>query len=107
MSKRVTFIPTKFIDVRTGRESLGYRAYDDHAQAYDNTWDSIPDNDRHFLRKVLAESACDVVGEMLDYCRQTESGLYVVPRWYDYAQIRRILTRHPANPERSSPCPNA
>ena len=100
MSERVTFIPTKFIDVRTGRESLGYRAYDNHAQTYDNTWDAIPDNDRHFLRKVLTGSACDVVGEMLDYCRQTESGLYVVPRWYDYAQIRRILDPPPRKPRK-------
>lgn len=40
MSNRVTLIRTTFKDI-TG-ESKGYRLYDDYAQTYFNTLDSIP-----------------------------------------------------------------
>lgn len=51
---RVTIEPTKFVNVRTGHATFGVRVYDDEGQSYDNTWDSIPEDDLEVLKLVLA-----------------------------------------------------
>lgn len=69
--------PTEFTDVRTGNKHLGFRAWDDEAQSYDNSWDSIPADNDTFLKKVFQESVDAVLGSMFDYCRQYERGIFV------------------------------
>jgi hypothetical protein len=35
---RVCIEPSKFTDLRSGEESFGWRAFDDHSQTYDSSW---------------------------------------------------------------------
>ena len=52
---RIYIEPTKFTNLRDGEEYFGWRAFDDYAQAYDNTWEKadIPDDDISFLIRKL------------------------------------------------------
>ena len=50
MSNRIVIEPTKFIGTKSGYESIGIRVYDSMTQAYDNSWDEIPDDDMFVIK---------------------------------------------------------
>ena len=94
MSNRVTFIPCKFVNVRTGHESYGYRAFDDHVSTYGNCWESIPDNDVDFLYKMALEAFNNSdIDDMFQYLSEYERGCYVDNVWYTYEEIRVFLNK--------------
>ena len=92
MGYRANLTATRFIDIATGKESLGVRIYDDAAQAYDNTWEEIPDDDLEILRQVLA-NAGDVEGDILEFIRENQRGIYINDSWYDWDKIKSVFTQ--------------
>ncbi len=88
---RVHIEPTKFIDVRSGEEHLGFRAWDDEDQSYDNSWDAIPESDEAFFKKVLKECRDEAVNAMLDFCRDARQGLFLGPNYTPWETISKWL----------------
>lgn len=90
MSNRIVFQPTKFEDVRNGGVSFGFRAHDDYGQAYDNTWDVIPDDDLEFIAKV-AQSDDETVSAMFDSVKEHETGVFVGSVYYPLDKFAHLL----------------
>jgi hypothetical protein len=91
MSNRVTITSTKFVNIKEGSDTLGFRMYDDEGQQYDNTWESIPDNDLDVLAKVKDESDNKEVVAMLDFIQEVESGISIDGTWYDWDEIKHLF----------------
>ena len=85
--------PTKFTNLRTGEESLGWRAYDDYDQVYDNTWEKedMPEDDLKFLQRVLETSNDEKLWAMLESCEANKTGLYVGDTFIDWPQLLPLL----------------
>lgn len=90
MSNHINIEPTEFTNARNGEISYGVRVYDDHACTYQNSWDSIPDDDLDVLQLTM-ESADDVTNDMLDFVKENESGLYIGSEWYNWCDIRHLF----------------
>jgi hypothetical protein len=89
MSNIVNIIRTKFIDIKSGEESLGYRIYDDYASAYNNTIEGkIPDDDGELLRLVSNEGN-DVQREMLHWA--LEHGIDIDDTFYEAKEVQEML----------------
>lgn len=91
MSNRVTITSTKFVNTKEGHDTLGFRMYDDEGQAYDNTWDAIPDNDLDVLAKIKDESYNKEVVAMLDFIQENENGISIDGTWYDWDEIKHLF----------------
>ena len=91
MSNRATIEPTEFRNVRGGKPTFGVRVYDEYAQAYDNTWDSIPDDDLDVLDKVEAECTDEVIVGILDYLKENCTGIEIGDTWYEWDAIKHVL----------------
>jgi hypothetical protein len=87
MGNRVHIEPTEFKNVRDGAVTFGVRIYDDYEQEYTNTWDSIPDDDLAVLALVLKENS----GDMFDFVRENESGVYVGDNWLTWEEIKHLF----------------
>src|SRR5438045_3423982 len=94
MSNRVCIEPTKFVDVRSGSESYGFRACDNYGQTYCNSFESIPDNDLEFLALVV-ENTDDILQDMLNMLIEDERGLDIGDKWYDYDDIKDVIKSKP------------
>lgn len=93
MSNKVNIIPTEFKDQRNDDVSYGVRVYDDYISLYDNTWYSIPDDDFEVLSLVVLNAKNgDEWAAIIDHLRETESGVYVGSQWYNYCEIKHLLT---------------
>jgi hypothetical protein len=90
MANRGTIQPTKFENVRTGHIDFGVRVYDDEGQTYDNTWDSIPDDDLEVLELVLKSKDDTIVG-ILGFIQEYEKGIYIGEVWYTWDQIKHLF----------------
>ena len=91
MSNHICLEPTRFVNVRSGDESLGVRVYDDEGCYYDNSWVSIPDDDLEVLRETLSSalsSANDDVLTVLFCVRDGKRGLFIGGVWYDWVQVK-------------------
>lgn len=86
---RARIEPTKFENVSTGKTSLGIRVYDSYGQSYDNTWDSIPDDDMDILAKAM-KSEDRVIVAILDSLRENFKGIYIGYTWYTWEQIGHL-----------------
>ncbi len=91
MSNRVTIEPTKFVNVRTGSTTFGYRAYDDYGGTYSNILPSLPDDDLDFLKLVAETGLDEALSDMIDYCANRQSGLYVGNTWHNWDDIKSIF----------------
>ena len=89
---RIVIEPTIFRDVRTGYESKGFRMYDDYNQAYDNLWESIPDDDMDVLKKICKENECIEIKAMIDFIKEHHCGINIGSELYEYEQIKDYLT---------------
>jgi len=87
---KVVIEPTVFENHRTALRTYGVRVYDDHGQAYDNTWDSIPDDDMDVLQLVSQSEDETIVG-IIDFVIEQGNGLYVGPTWYTFEEIKHII----------------
>ncbi len=94
MSNPVTIEPTMFTDVRSGVVSYGYRVFDSYDKHYENTWESIPDDDMEVLRMVLTDavdSFSEVIIDMFQSLLENENGLEIGDTFYDFEDIKKIL----------------
>lgn len=89
MSNRVTIQPTKFEDTRTGETHKGVRVFDNYGQSYDNTWESIPDDDMDIIAKVM-ESGDEVIVGILDFLHENGGGIFVGDVYYEWEQIKHL-----------------
>ena len=95
MSSNLHIEPTQFTNVRNGNVTYGFRLYDDYVTAYDNTWDSIPDDDLDVLETVLQEhDHGDEVNIALDSVREQQNGLYIGNEWYSWDQVKNIFKEY-------------
>ncbi len=89
MSNRISLIATKFTNIKTGHETLGYRLYDDYEQIYDNTFESVPDDDIEFLQMVY--DRCDEYSAILNYLWETKKGININEEYYDWDEIKGVF----------------
>ena len=85
--------PTKFVDLRSGEESFGWRAFDDHSQAYDSSWSKADmlDDGLAFLKRVIATSEDQAVWAMLDSCGNFRHGIRVGDTTIDWPELSLLL----------------
>ena len=92
MSNQVTIIPTTFVNVRQGTETKGYRIFDEYDSHYNNTWDSIPDDDMELLELIVDEAVSDVImRDMFEFIRENKKGITIGAVYYDYETIKEIV----------------
>jgi hypothetical protein len=82
--------PTEFINTRTGDRTYGVRVYDDYFATYDNTWDSIPDDDMEILKTVLKMDGTEIQ-DMFNNVQENEKGIGIGDNWYDWDEIKDII----------------
>lgn len=90
MSNRAAIVTTKFINVKEGNNSVGFRVYDDYMQTYDNTWEDIPDNDMDVLKRVMGSDDNKIV-DLFDSMRENKKGIEIDGTWYDWEEIKDII----------------
>ncbi len=83
---RVSLVATKFVNVKSGEESFGYRLYDDYDSVYNNMWNFIPDNDLDFLELALEDGH-----GMFDFLQENELGIDINGTWYDWNEIEHLF----------------
>lgn len=87
MSNRACIQATEFHDKPAGSITYGFRIYDNEGQTYDNTWDSIPDDDMEVL-KMVCRSDDETVRGIIDFIIEQENGVEIGDEWYDWEQIK-------------------
>jgi hypothetical protein len=97
MTNKVTIKPTTFDSTEPGKYgrdlTYGFSIYNDYASIYSNLWESIPLNHMEILRLVVEESQENIeIETMLDSVRENESGLQIYDTYYDWNQIKDILS---------------
>ncbi len=90
MANLVRVEPTEFRNLRSETSTLGVRVYDDYDQAYDNTWEKIPEDDLDILR-VLRESDDKAIVAMLDHIEEHKTGVEIGGTFYDWDEIKHIF----------------
>ena len=86
---RVTLQATTFVNEPQSHKNYGYRIYDDHDQAYDNTFESPITDDLELLAKAM-ESSNDTVAETLNFVAKNETGLCINDNWYEWDDIKHL-----------------
>ena len=89
MSNRIVIEPTKFIGTKSGYESLGIRVYDSKTQAYDNSWDEMPDDDMEILKKAM-DSGVSSIESM--FALQFFDVVEIGGNWYSWDDIKHLFT---------------
>lgn len=84
---RIVIEPTKFIGTKSGYESYGIRVHDLMKQAYDNSWDEIPDDDMEILKKTMDSRNSEIVS-MFDL--PPLDGVEISGNWYSWDQIKDL-----------------
>ncbi len=87
---KVTLEPTKFENVRTGQITFGWRAYDDRGQCYNNTMESIPDDDLELLKEAISDDN-EEFQSMIHFIFEHETGIYIGGNWYSHDEIKDII----------------
>lgn len=80
---------TKFVNHPQGTVTHGWRFYDYYGQCYDNTLDSLPDDDLELL-SIVTETKDETAVAMLNYLQENESGLYIGDEWYNWCDIKQM-----------------
>ncbi len=87
---KVTIQPTIFENHPQGTKTFGCRIYDDHGQAYLNTWESIPVDDMVILEKAI-DGGDETADAMFDFLLEHCHGIYIGNQWYEWGQIRHLF----------------
>ena len=90
MSDRVTIQTTTFVNGNSACRSIGMRFYDDYAQGYDNTWESLPDDDMDILTMALT-SDDDIFIKMMEFVQESETGVIIGENYYDWDEIKHLF----------------
>ena len=90
MSNHIVIQPTQFMNVRSGSSTLGVRVYDDYFHTYDNTWESIPDDDLEILKLVL-EMDNEVVCSMMEFLKENQKSIEIGEEYYSWDEIKHLF----------------
>lgn len=90
MSNIATIQPTIFQNHGTENKTYGVRVYDNYGQAYDNTWDSIPDDDMEILR-LIKDNDNEIISAIIDFVVEEEEGIMIGEEYYEWDIIKDIL----------------
>ena len=71
-------------------KTYGVRVYDNYSQAYDNTWDSIPDDDMEILR-LIKDNDNEIISAIIDFVVEEEEGIMIGEEYYEWDIIKDIL----------------
>ncbi len=85
---RVCLQATKFVNHPQKTETFGYRIYDEYAQVYDNTLESLPDDDLDLLREAMKSDNVQVT-DMIDFA--ITRGIEINGEWYEWEKISHLF----------------
>jgi hypothetical protein len=88
----ITLQATKFVNMPSGEETFGYRMYDNHGQAYNNTLEKIPEDDLELLEIVMQSDEIQI-SDMLDFLLEYAKGLYINGEWYNWCDIKHLWNK--------------
>lgn len=94
MSNNLTIVPCEFKNVRSGEVSYGYRLFDDYTSVYDNTWESIPDDDMEFLKELVQavkDSNNNEIMNALEFVVEWQNSITIGKTEYQFEEIKEIL----------------
>jgi len=84
---------TEFKNIPQGTVTKGFRIYDNEGCHYDNTWETIPENDLDVLTMVAqGHTIHDPISDMLDFVAENELPIIINDERYEWEQIKDILT---------------
>lgn len=92
---RVSITRTKFTNLANGKETFGYRMYDDHGCSYANTFtdengaSTLPEDDLDLLAEIVGCPINDETSAML--AAVEENGVEIDGEWYDWLQIQDLF----------------
>jgi hypothetical protein len=92
--------PMKFINIRTGKESIGFTLYDEYSSAYCDCLEGIPDDDMEFF-KLVAEFVAGTsedgryneLWEVFIHLRENVQDIFVGNILYDYEDLKGIIDK--------------
>lgn len=90
MSNVATIQPTVFHNYNTEDKTHGVRVYDSYSQTYDNTWESIPDDDMEILR-LVKDNDNEIISGIIDFIVEDELGIMIGKEYYEWDIIKDIL----------------
>lgn len=91
MSSSITLTGCEFKDVG-GEASFGFRIADDYEKTYDNFGEALIKDDLELL-KYAVECADEKSEAMFEFMNENEKGIEINGSWYDYEQVKDIITR--------------
>jgi hypothetical protein len=65
--------------------------YDDYGKDYDNCMDNIPEDNLELLAYVVKNKS-DITRDMFNHIKETQSGLEIAGTWYDFSEIKDIIS---------------
>ena len=94
MSNRACIQRCEFVDFPARDVSYGFRAYDDYGQTYVNTATAevLAMEHLEFLAWVAKNVNDEFVVGMLDSVKESERGLYIDDIWWEWEDVRPILS---------------
>jgi hypothetical protein len=94
MSNRACIQRCEFVDFPARDVSYGFRAYDDYGQTYLNTATAevLALDHLDFLAWVVKNVDDEYVVGMLDSVKESERGLYIDDIWWEWEDVRPILS---------------
>lgn len=98
MSNQAVLTKTKFIDLKSGEESFGWRMYDNYGKDYSNVFleEELEKLDDLGLLTHAANSLHEEdfpVGGILDYCIENETGIIIDETYHEFSEIQEILQK--------------
>lgn len=99
MSNRVVIQPTKFENINPSSDkegdrrefTIGVRVYDSYNKAYENTWETIPEDPLEIL-KLVCQSDDDAISDMISWVETQQEGIEIAGEWFEWEQIKEVIT---------------
>ena len=91
MSNLVTIEPTKFTNIRSGKETIGIRMYDEYGQFYDDTMQAVPKDDLVLFQMIMEDVTDDdsEIANMLVSSIHLQKGIEIGGTYYEQDELRK------------------
>ena len=91
MSNRAFLESVTISNNKTKEESYAIKIYDDYGTAILSVENAI-DDDFDILKTAIS-SKDEVANGILDHIREMEKGLYIFEKWYDWDEIKHLISQ--------------
>jgi len=96
MSDKVNIQTTEFKNVPSGSVTRGVRVYDEQHSVYDNSWESIPQDDIEILEMLLELHPCrfgsrDEISQLMNDVSTMETGVIINGEEYEWDEISDLF----------------